>query len=172
VSGEGRVELELAAPRGPIGVAWELHALRALGEGADEGAPWTIEGDPAGASLVRVLSAALEDGTVLGLAAVKADSTDGHGDEEIAAFISREGGDPQPILDARLSTEYDSGGAVRRAGLELWIEESGPPARGAGDRESATEVSHGGLRGEAARMEFRLDGVPGVIVYELLRPAG
>jgi hypothetical protein len=171
VSGEGRVELELAAPRGPIGVSWELGALRALREG-HEGAPWTIEGDPAGASLVRVLSAALEDGTVLGLAAVKADSTDGHGDEEIAAFISREGGDPQPILDARLSTEYDSGGAVRRAGLELWIEESGPPARGAGDRESATEVSHGGLRGEAARMEFRLDGVPGVIVYELLRPAG
>lgn len=171
MSGEERVELELDAPTGPIGVGWDLSALRALGD-AEDGTPWTIAGDPAGAPLVRVLSAVLEDGTTLGLAAAKTGSADGHGDEEIAAFIAREDGDPQPILDARLSTEYDAGGAVRRVGLELWIEEAGPPARGAGDRDSASEVSRGPLGGESVRLGFRLDGVPGIAVYELLRPLG
>jgi hypothetical protein len=169
---DGRVELELGTPDGPIEVGWELAGLRELGLTDGGEPPWSLEGVVAPSSLLRVVSAVLEDGTAIGFAALRPAAAGGHGDEEVGAFIARDGRDPQPILDARLSTEYDAGGGVRRAGLELWVEESGPPARGAGDRESTGEVRRGGLAGEAVRLAFRLDGVPGIADYELLRPAG
>jgi hypothetical protein len=122
--------------------------------------------------LLRVVSAALGDGTALGLAATQPPAAAGHGEEEIAGFIARPDQDPHPVLEARLSTEYDAGGVIRRAGMELWLDESGPPARGAGDREHVAVVDRGGLTGEAVRMAFRLDGVTGIAVYELLSPAG
>jgi hypothetical protein len=171
LSGNARVALELGPPESAVGLSWELSALRALA-GPDGGeAPWSLDGEPAEGPLLRIVSAAFEDGTALGLAALQPESASGHGDEDVVAFIARPDHEPQGILEPRLSTEYDAEGRVRRAGLELWIEESGPPARGAGDRESAVEVRRGGFAGEAVRMSFRLDGVPGVAVYELLRPA-
>ena len=172
MSGEGRVELELDAQGSSFVVGWDLAPLRAIADQLDGEPTWSLGGDPAGAPLLRVLSAALEDGTAIGLAAAQPAAAGGHGDERVAAFLARTGEDPQPVLDARLSTEYDADGLVRRAGLELWLEETGPPARGAGDRESRTEVRRGEFAGEAVRMTFRLDGVPGVAVYDLLRSGG
>lgn len=170
MSPAGRVQLAIGAGT-PLHVSWELPALREIAAGGDGEMSWTLEGDPTGSPLLRVVSAALEDGTVLGLAALRPESAGGHGDEDVAAFIARDDGEPQEVLEARLSTEYDAAGKPRRAGLELWIDESGPPARGAGNREGAVEVRRGGLAGEAVRMGFLLDGVPGLAVYEILRPA-
>jgi hypothetical protein len=171
LSGDDAVELELGSPGGAIRVSWELPAIRELAASANGEAPWSLAGEPSDGELLRVLSAAFEDGTALGLAALRPGSAAGHGDEDVAAFLARAGQEPQAILEPRLSTEYDAAGRVRRAGIELWIEEAGPPARGAGDRERALEVRRAGLAGEAVRMGFRLDGVPGVALYELLRPA-
>jgi hypothetical protein len=172
VSGQGRVELELDTTEGSFVVGWDLTPLRAIADRLDGEPSWSLGGEVVGAPLLRVLSAALEDGTAIGLAAAQPATADGHGDEQVVAFIARRGEDPQPVLDARLSTEYDAEGLVRRAGLELWLEESGPPARGAGDRESRTEVRRGDFSGETVRMTFRLDGVPGIAVYDLLRSGG
>jgi hypothetical protein len=168
LSDESRVELELGAPDSGLVVGWNLAPLRALAEQLDGEPTWSLGGDPAGAPLLRVVSAALADGTALGLGAARPPLADGHGDEQVAAFIARPGREPQGIVEARLSTEYDAKGLVRRAGLELWLDEAGPPLRGAGDRESLVEVHRGGFSGEAVRMTFRLDGVPGVAVYDLL----
>lgn len=172
MSDESRVELELGVPGRSFVVGWDLAPLRDIAAQLDGEPTWALAGDPGGAHLLRVLSAAFDDGTALGLAAVQPPQADGHGDEEVAAFVARPGRDPQAVLDTRLSTEYDAEGLVRRAGLELWLEEDGPPARGAGDRESLIEVRRGDLSGRAVRMAFRLDGVAGVAVYELLGPGG
>jgi hypothetical protein len=173
LSDGGRVELSLGSGAGELSVGWNLDELRAEALRA-EASPWSFERQPAEPPpLLRVLSAALDDGTALGLASAMPPGSAGHGDEEVGAFVVRPGRDPEPIAEALLSTEYDAEGRVRRAGLELWTGESGPPARGAADREvTGVAVTRGALAGEAVPMAFRLDGVEGVAVYELLRPAG
>jgi hypothetical protein len=177
LSDGARVLLALGPADGRLEMTWELDALRSLSEqSVAERAPWALVAGSgeSGQSplLLRVVSAALDDGTAIGLAALRARSAAGHGEEEVAAFVVPPEGDPVDIPEALISTEYDAEGRVRRAGLELWIREAGPPARAAGDRHSATPVRRGGLAGESVRMGFRLDGVPGTAVYELLRPVG
>jgi hypothetical protein len=174
LSAGSRVELGLGPEGERIELSWELETLRSLPAHPDgDESPWSLDAEPGESlSLVRVLSAAFDDGTTIGLAAIRARSAAGHGEEDLAGFIARPDHDPIEIPEALISTEYDSDGSVRRAGLELWIRESGPPARAAGDRSSASDVRHGGLAGESVRMDFRLDGVQGAAVYDLLRPAG
>lgn len=174
MSAGSRVELGLGPEGERIELSWELDALRSLpGQAEGDESPWSLDAAPGeSTSLVRVLSAGFDDGTAIGLAARRARTAAGHGDEDLAGFIARPDHDPIEIPEALISTEYDSDGRVRRAGLELWIREGGPPARAAGERSSASDARHGGLSGESVRMVFRLDGVQGAAVYDLLRPAG
>ena len=173
MSAGGRVELALGNEGQRLGLSWELDLLRSLaGQAKGDASPWSLDREPGEAGLVRVVSAGLEDETAVGVAALRPRASGGHGDEEVAGFIARPGRDPVEIPEALISTEYDHEGRVRRAGLELWLRETGPPARGAGDRTGTSEVRRGGLAGESVRMDFRFDGVAGAAVYELLKPAG
>ncbi len=164
--------VELACTAGKLTVRWDREALGALADGGDlEGELWQLEGPSVeAAKLLRIVSGGLEDGSVLGLLAVREPAADAHGDELVAAAIARPGGMPETFEEARLSTEYDAEGHVRRAGFELWAEDDTPPTRGAADSEAFAAVQRGPLAGEAARLRLRLDGVAGFALYELLRP--
>ena len=146
-------------------VEWDLEAVRGLartGEGA--GPLWHVSGDPepAGITLLRILAAGFEDGTAIGVAAIRPASAAGHGDEVTRAVLARGEATPEQIAETLLSTEYDPEGVVRRAGIELYQTEASIPLRAAGDREPGDD-------GEPVSMRFRLDGVEGRGTYELRR---
>jgi hypothetical protein len=56
-------------------------------------------------------------------------------------------------------------------GVELIVDPEATPLRVAGDREGPVEIGGEGVRREAARMGFRLQGATGTGLYEVLRPA-
>ena len=77
-------------------------------------------------------------------------------------------GEPAETSEALLSVEYDADGAPRRLGLELWTDPDASPLRVAADRAGEAGTQSGR---DAVPMRFRLDGVDGVGLYEVLRPA-
>jgi hypothetical protein len=122
--------------------------------------------------LVRSLCAVLEDGSLLAVAAARPAGASGHGEEAASALLL----DPEASLtrfeEALLSTEYDSGGCQRRAGVELWgSDEDAAALRGAGVRVGGAAAELGGTRLETAFFSFTLDGAPGTARYDLMRGA-
>jgi len=122
-------------------------------------------------ALTRSLSAWLEDGTSLTVAAVRPAGAESHADEATwGALLDAEG--TIPLADPRVSTTYDADGHQRRAGLELWVgEEDDYPRRGAGQVLCGSSVELGQLRLDCAFFAWQLDGREGVGRYDMVRRA-
>ena len=122
-------------------------------------------------ALTRSVSAWLEDGSSLTVAAVRPAGAENHADEATwGALLDAEG--TIPLADPRVSTTYDADGHQRRAGLELWVgEEDDYPRRGAGQVLCGSSVELGQLRLDCAFFVWQLDGREGVGRYDMVRRA-
>ena len=168
------VGFELGSPfADATGLALEASAARiegtwALGDRRHidaRGRVVRISGEPEWSSveLVRSLTAVLDDGSLVVVAAARPAGAAGHGDEVVDAVAVDSTGAVTRFDEALLSTEYGSDGRHRRAGIELWAPGDAAPMRGAG-----TLV--GGADG-VAFLRFRVDGAAGTARYELMRRA-
>jgi hypothetical protein len=114
--------------------------------------------------LIRSLTAVLEDGSLLALASARAVGASGHGEEAASAVFLDSAGSLTRFEEPLLSTEYDTAGWPRRAGLELWgADDDAPALRGAGTLIAGNE--------DTAFLRFSFDGKPGTARYELMRAA-
>jgi len=184
--GAGELELELS----PVGhsirlqgeaiPAEELIACRVLGtlrrEGeAREFACLGVRSQAAEPNWSRIqryrsLAVAFSDGGLLALSAVQPAGAEGHDADEVVAALSGPEGEPTPIEEALLSTQYDSDGRHRRATIELWPEgEAVPPIRAGGSIVCVTSLAVGDLQLDTAFFRWSLDGRPGLGRYEVLR---
>jgi hypothetical protein len=122
-----------------------------------------MSGDPdwSRVELVRALTAVLDDGSLLVVAAARPAGAGGHGDEAVDAVVVNGDGAVTRFDEALLSTEYGPEGAHRRAGVELWAPGDAAPLRGAG-------TAFGGA-GPVAFLRFSVNGAAGTARYELSR---
>lgn len=150
------------------GTAWvgdERWPIRCLGQrGHQWGAP-----DWRKLELSRTLGVWLDDGRGIALSAVRPRGHDGHEDELVSAFLLER--EPTPIDDPRLSTTLGDGGRQLRAGLELWVDDDGPPLHAAGEAICGTTFDLGELRLDCSFFAWRMGGRTGVGRYDLLRRA-
>lgn len=151
--------------RGTAQLGGERCAIDALGQ---RGRSW---GDPDWSRIerTRTVSAWLGDESY-SLAAIARAGVNGHGDEAVSATIFGPGG-CTAVADPRLSTTFDAEGRQRRASLELWITDDGPPRRAAGDVLCGTTLDLGRLRLDTAFLEWRAEDRSGVGRYDVLRRA-
>jgi hypothetical protein len=140
------------------------------GNGAARSSPWELEAEPDWDRLesIRLVSALFDDGGALGLAVLRPRHARGHDEDVVVARLVNAEGEQVPISEALVSLEYDADAAPRRLGLELWQDPDSSPRRIAADR--AGEPARASDR-ESVPMRFRLDGVDGTGLYEILRPA-
>jgi hypothetical protein len=140
------------------------------GNGTAPPSPWELHSEPNWPRVdsLRLVSALFEDGTTLGVVVARPRGARAH-DEDVAVtrLVDAEG-EQTETSEALLSVEYDANGAPRRIGLELWTEPDSTPVRVAADR--AGEAAPRDDR-ESVPMRFRLDGVNGSGLYEVVRPA-
>lgn len=152
-------------------VIWDLDAVRRLAPaGATEPESlWTLEGDLQGFTLLRVFSAAFEDGRAVLFAAARPIGAQGHGEEVVAAAVVGSRG-PQAVEEPLLSTEYADDGSPRRVTLEFWLEDEDYPLRGAGEATAvASQTDDEGVERAGAALRLRLDGATGAGAYEIAR---
>lgn len=117
----------------------------------------------------RTVSAWFGD-TALSVAAIARAGEVDHGREAISATIFEPGDDGcVRVGDPRLSTTFDEDGRQRRASLELWITDDGPPRRATGDVLCGTTLDLGRMRLDTAFLTWRMDDRTGVGRYDILR---
>jgi hypothetical protein len=146
------VSLEATGAR--VGLRWEPPSA------------WELESEPDWSRLegIRLVSAVFDDGTTLGVAAIRPRDARGHADDAVAArFLDAEGA-RTATSDALLSVEYDSARVPRRLGIEIWPDADSAPLRIAADREPGDVDDR-----DAVDMTFRLGGVAGRGTYETRR---
>ena len=132
--------------------AWELESLP----------DWErVEG-------IRLVSALFDDGSALGVAAVRPRGAAGHGDDTLAARVLDADGLRTSTTDALVSVEYDAARRPRRVGIELWPDPDSSPLRVAADRDPDARPHLAGGR-ETVPMTVRLDGGAGRGRYETVR---
>jgi hypothetical protein len=121
--------------------------------------------------MARTVTAWLEDGTGVTLAAARGAGAGSHAEESIAcALLGPEA--PVTVAEPRLSTTYDADGRQIRAGIELWLrEEDDFPHRGAGRAVCGSTLELGQLRLDCAFFEWTVDGRSGLGRYDILRRA-
>ena len=152
-------------PAPGVTVRWDV-------QGGDEPPAWSLEGGLERLAVLRVLSARLEDGRMLLLAAARPDGATGHDAEATAAVIVDPEGGVSELEEILLSTEYAEDGRIRRLGLELYPPGEDYPHRGAGEALSAERREADGRRTDSAEMGLRLDGVAGSARFEIVRDSG
>jgi hypothetical protein len=159
------------APTGEtVRFEWAADELAAIDASAPPPEPiWRLGGeldwDVVGA--VRVLSARLDDGRLLAIAALRPAGAAGHGEELVAGAL----GDAESfeqLEETLLSTEYGPDGKPRRIGLELYASEDGLPLRIAGDVTEVASSNSGGVERVAAALALRGGGISGAGVIDLL----
>jgi hypothetical protein len=125
--------------------------------------------------LARTVSVWLGDDLAVSLTAVRPAGKRDHAAEAVAASILDRDEDGMSrtldVADPRLSTTYDDEGRQRRAGLELWVDESGYPRRAAGEITCGTSLDLGRLRLDCAFFRWRMEGREGFGRYDVLRRA-
>jgi len=148
---------------------WAPHPVDE-GNGSAPSSPWALESQPDWRHVdsIRLVSARFEDGGALGFAAIRPRGARGHDEDVAVTRLIQSDGEPSEPSEALLSVEYDADGSPRRLGLELWTDPDSSPLRVAADRAGETGPQDGR---EAVPMRFRLDGVDGAGLYEILRPA-
>jgi hypothetical protein len=151
---------------------WEPGELLRGADLADPAGPatWTVTANCDWGSIesLRVITASFGD-TAMAIAIARPTGAAGSDADRVAAIRLTPAGSER-AEQALVSTEYDSGGAVRRIGVELWPE-SGVASRVAADRSGELVAGAAdGLRREVTPMAFRLDGEAGTGLHELVRP--
>jgi hypothetical protein len=157
-------------PAPGVSVEWQPGELMRAADAADPTAApaWSGEVDWSRFQSLRLITCAAGEQALAVVVARPTDS-DRHDADAIACARLGPAG-VEPVDEVLLSTEYDPEGMVRRIGLELYSPDSAG-TRVAADRsgESAA-VPADGLDREATPLEFRLDGVAGHGLHELVRP--
>jgi hypothetical protein len=169
--------LELGPADQPaLRLEWDLDALRELdatrGDRGADGAlsTWRRDGKPdwERASALRVISASFEDGSLLGVAALRPREAAGHDADAVGAVLVSAEGQAARLHEALLSTEYGPDGRARRLGLELYEDSTHPPLRVVADR--VAEARQGPGR-EQTKLRLKMEGISGAGLHELM-PAG
>jgi hypothetical protein len=168
--GSGSLVLELADG---VRIEWDRERVAALADPSAEPVSdglsrIVVEVDRGRYELLRVISSGFDDGTAIGIAALRPTGAAGHGEERVGAMIARGSSEPSRVEEALLSTEYDADGAVRRVGAELWLGSEPAPTRLVGDR-IADAAGSGAERGPMTEISARYEGARGRAVYELRR---
>lgn len=153
------VGVSLADTEPRVSVAWDLRALRSGERPAWETRPRLAE---TGADSLRVLSALLDDGTAILLAALRPAGAADHGSDRVGAILVDASGEPTGPERSLLSVEYDADANPRRLTLELQMDAESMPLRAAGD---ATEREPG-----VTTLDFRFEGEAGAATFEVVRP--
>ena len=151
--------------RGAAHIGGERIEIDAVGQrGRSWGSPdWSKIGR------TRMVSAWFGD-EALSVAAIGAAGGEEHGREAISATIFESGGEGcVRVADPRLSTTFDGEGRQRRAAMEHWITDDGPPRRATGDVVCGTTLDLGRLRLDTAFLSWRMDDRTGVGRYDILR---
>ena len=157
---------------GAVAAELDPERLDSLGKSEPPESPWRLaDPDWDGVESVRLLAARFADGSIAALASARPADANGHDADEVAAVYAARG-KAEGVHEALVSTEEDADGRVRRVGVELWSSEEPPPRRLAADRTGYFASAAGGVEHEAVLLEARLDGEPGVALFEILRPAG
>jgi hypothetical protein len=120
-------------------------------------------------ALTRSVGIWFADGTGVLLGAVQPSGARAHAEETTCAALAGPGGEV-PVADARLSTTSDGEGRQRRAGLELWLDDS--PHQAAGEALCGATLDLGALRLDCAFLRWHMGGRQGVGRYDVLRRAG
>ena len=107
--------------------------------------------------------------------AVRPPDAAGHESESVEAVVV-EGSGPEAVVrtaaEARLSTAYDASGRMRRAGMELWVDEEDEyPRRVAGEALCGTSLERGPVRTDLAFFVWHSEGRTGAGSYELAERA-
>jgi hypothetical protein len=168
--------LELGSAGGPGALLeWDLEALRGVSAapphpGAGEDRPtWRLDRAPdwERASALRVISASFDDGGLLAVAALRPRGIAGHDADAVEAALVSAQGEAARVHEALLSTEYGPDGRMRRIGMELYEESTGPPIRIVADRVADARQDAGG---EQTALRLRMEGSPGTGLHELIAP--
>ena len=149
-------------------VEWAPDALRALAGAEDPTSAWRLESEPDWEAIesLRVVSAAFEDGRLLALVAARPARAAGHDEQRPRGVLIEPDGELVELVEALLSTEYDSTGAPSRIGLELFTDPDSVPLRVAADRVRPGAQTASGRT--AIPMAFRLEGALGDGLLELV----
>lgn len=169
VAGGPQGHEQLCRVTGVATVDGEARAVDCLGQ---RGRTWG-PGAAARVALVRSVSAWLDDELALSLTAVRPRRAKAHGDEAIGAALftslDEEGTLAAIAVDeARLSTTTDAAGHVRRAGVEVFLDEDDPGHRAAGAVICGTTLDLGATRLDCAFVAWRMEGHTGVGRYDVL----
>lgn len=129
-----------------------------------------------GVTLARTVSAWIDPTHAATLTAIRPVARKGatHADEAISATLFAADGEDGlavalPVEDPRLSTTMDAEHRQRRAGMELWLDPDGYPARLAGEVLCGTSLDLGRLRLDCAFFAWSMDGRHGVGRYDVVR---
>jgi hypothetical protein len=182
---EGRARLE--GEQGPVEVSWtpagpalgfavdgaptSVHGIAASGSGpggslSGPGVAWELPDD--GWSTIRTLWAVTAKSELVVLVSLHPEGASEHGEELVGAARITPREEPLAYAEPLLSTEYDEGGAQRRATLELWAEDAELADRGAGRRIVAGGLATPYGRLDAARFAWAFRGEPAAGGYEIL----
>jgi hypothetical protein len=116
---------------------------------------------------LRTLAAVFEPGLAVLALARRPRGAQGHGDEQVVAWVVRDGA-PHAVEDARISTIYDGEGRQRTAGLELWLPGEDFPRRLSGTARAGASLTLEGLRVHAAVFAWQMEGREGVGAYDII----
>jgi hypothetical protein len=157
---------QLCEIRGEAIIRGDRREIAGVGRRAHEwGAP-----RPTAGGVLRSLYAASPD-EALTLTAVRPTARDGHGAELVRAWSARQGAAPAAFDDARVSTIYDRGGEIRKAGLELYMEGEEFPRRASGEARAAAVVEAGAAKLSISFMRWSIQGSPAQGSYTVVSPA-
>ncbi len=164
--------LEFEAPSGEsLRFEWTAETLASFEPDPHAEPVWRLGGelDWDEVELVRVLSARLDDGRLLALAALRPAGAEGHGDELVAAALG-DADSFEQLDEALLSTEYGPDQLPRRVGLELYASENGLAIRIAGDVTAVASSASGAVKRLSAALALRGAGVGTGALDVLERP--
>jgi hypothetical protein len=164
------VSVAFASPEGEeLRFDWDTETLDRLDPSAAE-EPWRLAGelDWDEIDAVRVLSARLDDGSRLAIAAIRPAGAEGHGEEAISGLLVADGA-VEELDQVLLSTEYDGEGKVSRIGLELYRADGGIPLRVAGEATAVELAERGDVRHQRTELRLRSGDAAGPGLYEILR---
>lgn len=135
---------------------WNAEDLEGSGREPGDAPAWSLSGelDWDEVERVRVLSARLDDGRLLAIAALRPAGAPGHGTELVTGAVG-EPGSFSALDEALLSTEYGADRLPRRIGLELYPDADGIAMRIAGDVSAVESSVAGGVKRMSATLTLR-----------------
>jgi hypothetical protein len=163
-SGLSRYE-QLCEIRGELSVAGARRSLAGVGRRVHA---WGPTLPPKG--LRRSLYAVSSE-EALTVVTVRPPGRDSHGDELVEARLTAGDTESGSFEDARVSTIYDGGGNIRKAGLELYMPGDEYPRRASGEAVAATTVEADGLRVALSFLRWSVEGSPGHGSYKMVTAA-